>query len=237
MTPSKNHIWIASFDIGKKNFAFCIEEIDKKVLLKCKLPKNRYNENGTMTNEMKKAMEKVLMNGKTILFKNSDLTENCDKKKTLDTETYYNMYDLLNKYVSYFDYCECIVIERQMMFGKQTNPMAVKLAQHCYSFFVYYYGRFKPVFEYDAYNKTQVLGCEMTPVKTKKGKTKYKAIDKPARKKWSVKVCEELLKSRNDTTTLDLFYKLGRKKDDISDTILQLQAFKVHYYIDNKIIF
>ena len=218
---------IASFDIGKINFAFCIEEFDEKELATIHLPplKSRYNPNGTPTPEMNEVLTRILKNGKLILFKNTDLTKGCDKGKTLDIQTYYNMYDLLAQYDEAFSSCKYIVIERQMMFGRQTNPMAVKLAQHCFSYFIMKHSNIKPE-EYDAYNKTQVLGCEMLETKTKTNKLKYKTIDKPARKKWSVKKCEELFNLRNDQDSLNMF-KSSKKKDDISDTILQVQAYKV----------
>ena len=49
-----------------------------------------------------------------------------------------------------------ILIEKQMAFGPQKqNIMAVKLAQHCYSYFMFYYkDKIKPnVIEYPACNK------------------------------------------------------------------------------------
>jgi hypothetical protein len=108
---SSDIIWIASFDIGKKNFAFCIEETDRASLLKLKkkIPvmgkkteaPTRYNLDGTPTPKMKKILDAVCHNGKLILFKNSDLTANC-ADVSLDPETFHNMTDLLDSYRAYW---------------------------------------------------------------------------------------------------------------------------------------
>ena len=107
------------------------------------------------------------------------------------------MNDELDKHVDLWDKCDVFIIEKQMMFGKQTNPMAVKLAQHCYSYFVFKYGRFKKIIEFPAYNKTQVLGALKNKVKNK-----YKSIPKPQRKKWCINKALEILEERKDNNTI-----------------------------------
>jgi hypothetical protein len=69
-------VWVASFDIGKKNFAFYIEEFDKAELMKLpRIPNsNRYNADGTTTPCFTNIVKKVCLNGKKILFENTDLT-------------------------------------------------------------------------------------------------------------------------------------------------------------------
>ena len=59
-------IWIASFDIGKKNFAFYIQEFDPTQLSQIKnIPKDsRYNTEGTCKEPFKNTMEQVYKNGK-----------------------------------------------------------------------------------------------------------------------------------------------------------------------------
>ncbi len=70
------------------------------------------------------------------------------------------MYELLEEYKSYFDKCDVILIEQQMSFGaKKYNTLAVKLGQHCMSYFIYKYGKTKKVIEYPAYYKTITLGA------------------------------------------------------------------------------
>ena len=226
-------VWIASFDIGKKNFAFYIEEFDKSEIMK--LPRiqssKRYNSDGTTTPDFEKIVKKVCTNGKSIIFENSDLTEGCKKSSYLDPETYHNMTDLLDRYVDYWDQCDAFVIEKQMSFGKRHNTMALKLGQHCWSYFSFKYGRFKEIVEFPAYYKTQVLGAKKI---ISKGGTKYKAIDKPARKKWSVEKAISILKDRNDDKTISTLTS-AKKRDDLADVLCQLQAFKILVYIDKVI--
>lgn len=226
-----NFIWICSVDIGKKNFCFYIEEVNVEKISNIKnIPKNiRYNENGTATTEMQNILDQICNNGKTILHKNSDLTHNCEKGKYLDTETFFNMNDLLDKYGDYFDKCSIFIIEQQM----KKNYMAMKLGQHCFSYFSIRYGRFKTILEFPSYYKTQILGAEkIKGKKYKNGKFKWKTIDKTARKKWSIIKATEILKKRGEFDTIDNI-KSKTKKDDLADTLSQLQAFKYLYYIDN----
>jgi len=231
-----NTTWLASFDIGKRNFAFYIEEIKSQelYLLETIPVKKRYNDDGTPTPKMEEILKKVTNNGKSIIHKNTDLTYNCDKTKYLDTETFYNMYDLLDKYSNYWDQCEKFVIEQQMNFGKRKNPMAMKLGQHCYSYFIFSYGRFKGVnhvIEFPSYHKTQVLGAQKERGKKyKNGNYKWKSMDQRSRKKWSVVKAIEILTDRGEEDVINNI-KTKAKKDDLADTLTQLQAYKFLHYV------
>jgi hypothetical protein len=228
-------IWIASFDIGHVNFAFYVEEFKQKALSEIKnIPKEvRYNQNGTPTCAMGKILEKVFLNGKTILHKNCNITKDCIKGKKLDPNVLYNMIDLLDSYSSYWDKCNYFVVEQQMQFGKfKINPKALRLGHHCQSYFMFRYGRFKQVVEFPAYHKTQVLGCEkIKGVKYKNGKPRWKAIDKPSRKKWGVLKATEILTNRGEEHTINNI-NTKTKKDDLADTLIQLQAFKYLYFVN-----
>ena len=230
-----NKVWICSIDIGKKNFAFYIEEIDVSQLQSLKyIPeKQRYEIDGTSKPEFSQILKDVCVNGKNILFKNTDLTVGCNQKAYLDIETLHNLTDLLDEYIQYWDKCEVILIEKQMSFGKKVNTLALKIAQHCWSYFAFKYGRFKKLIEFPAYYKTQILGAQKIK-KVYKTKISYKAIDKPARKKWTIEKAMDILAERNDFTTLSTLTS-QRKKDDLADVICQLQAFKVLYYIDKSL--
>lgn len=230
-------VTIASFDIGKKNFAFLIEEFDRNALLNLKdIPeKKRYNPNGTPTESFAILLNKICTNGKTILHRNYDLTTNCDKKSYLDPEIYQNMYDVLDEHSELFDNCLCIIIEEQMSFGKnKTNTMAVKLGQHCYSYFTYRYRRFKYVSSFPAYHKTQVLGAPKKEKKTKKGKITWKTMEKKDRKKWAVKKAIEILKERGEEKVLQGI-KGASKKDDLADVLVQLQAYKYLTFVSKVV--
>lgn len=230
-------VWLASFDIGRVNFAFYIEEVNVKELMAIKnVPKtHRYNPDGTPTGKMQSLLDQVCMNGRTVLHKNLDLTENCDPKAKLDPETYHNMIDALNEYKEYWDKCSAFVIEEQMSFGAKINKMAVKLGQHCYSYFTFLYGRQKHYIEFRAFYKTQILGAEkgISDKPYKSGKPRYVAMKKPQRKKWSVQKATEILEGRDELAVLENLSSKA-KKDDLADTLCQLQAFKYLVYVDKS---
>lgn len=230
-------VWVASFDIGKINFAFCIEEFDKKELLEIQnIPKSmRYNADGTATKVFAEILEQVFANGKIIIHKNLNLTKNCDPKKKLDPETFQNMVDVLDEYKEYWSKCSAFVIEEQMSFGRKINKMAMKLGQHCYSYFVCRFARFKQIIEFPAYHKTQVLGAPKVEGKPyKSGKKRWKAMSKPQRKKWSIEQAIEILNNRGEMEILDGLTTV-RKKDDLADVLTQLQAFKYLVYVEKQL--
>ena len=233
MIDNENIIWIASFDIGKKNFAFYIEEINLKKLQEIKnIPKiKRYKTDGTCSDEFEIVIKDVYMNGKKILIKNIDLTVNTDKNKYFDIEICHNLIDILNNYEEYFDNVSYIIVEQQMSFGKKVNTMALKLGQHCESYFLFKYGRSKEIIEFPSYYKTQVLGSKKMKKITKTGKISYISIDKTKRKKWAIDEASMILAEREDFHTLTEITSM-KKADDVSDVIIQLQAFKYLYFID-----
>jgi hypothetical protein len=224
---------IASFDIGKVNFAFYVEQVNVKELEKIKnIEKTkRYNVDGTTKNEFENILENVYRNGKKILLKKFDLTEGTDKSKYFDTDICYNLFDLLDEYKEYWDEVKYVIVEKQMAFGKKINTMALKLGQSCQSYFMMNYGRDVRVIEFPAYHKTLVLGAPQTLTKTKTGKEKYKTLGDRERKKWSVREGFYILSLRDDNETMS---ELGtiKKLDDVNDVIVQLQAFKYLFFIE-----
>ena len=234
-------IQISSFDIGKKNFAFYIEEFDRDETMGFpNIPSDeRYNPNGTPTPKMQTLLDKICMNGRTILHENYDLTKNCDPSAKLDPETFHNMTDVLDKYGSYWDKCTAFIVEKQMEFaGKALNMPAVKLGQHCQSYFMFRYGRTKQFVEFDAQHKGKVMGCpkminEKKP-KFKNGKDNWCAMPKSKRKKYGVKQATEILTQRGESKILAGIKTVG-KKDDLADTLLQLQAFKYLAFVEKML--
>ncbi len=91
---------IAAFDIGKKNFAFVVQEFETQEL------------------EAATTKDKLYVTGKIILFKNVNLTNGC-KKCYLDPRTFINMTDTLDAYKHIWDTCSAFVIEQQMSFGRK----------------------------------------------------------------------------------------------------------------------
>jgi len=142
------------------------------------------------------------------------------------------MIDILDIYKKYWDNVSYFVVEQQMSFGKKNNTKALKLAQNCESYFMFNYGRFNKVIEFPAYHKTQILGCEKNSKKTKTGKINYKNIDQRSRKKWSIEEGISVFIERDDFETITEI-STYKKVDDIYDCVIQLQAFKYLYFIDN----
>jgi hypothetical protein len=241
-------IWVASFDIGKKNFAFYIEEFNVSELeslrenesiklikdtrkTKGNLKYTGYGPDGVPSDCLQNVLDAVCTNGRTIVHKVVDLTTGSAPGSYLDSVCFYNMNDLLDKYRSYWDKCSYVIIEMQMSFGKKRNPMAMKLGQHCYSWFTVKCGRDLPVFEFPAYHKTQVLGCKkLKGAPLKKGGYRWKSVEKPARKKWSVSKAIQILGLRGELSVLDGLTTVT-KKDDLADTLTQLQAFKYLFWV------
>jgi len=230
------NIWITSFDIGKKNFSFYVEEFDTteiKELLP--IAKNsRYNVDGTPTPKFKIILDKICNTGQRVLHENADLTENCAKGSYLDPESFHNMTSLLDHYKQYWDQTDIFVIEQQMSFGKNRNTMAIKLGQHCYSYFAIKYGKTKQIIEFPAYHKTQILGAPKTKSITKKGKVSWKAVDKAARKKWAVEKASIILADRGDFEGMSEMLSKG-KKDDYADTLCQAQAAKYLIFVEKSL--
>lgn len=233
ITDEKEYkIWVASFDIGKINFAFYIEEIDTFQLKNTKnISKlKRYNVDGTCTSDFSEILDNVFRNGKKILLKKFNISQNIDKKKYFDLEICHNMFDVLDEYKDYWNNVSYFIIEQQMSFGKKCNTMALKIGQHCESYFMFKYGRFKNVIEFPSYHKTQILGFQKILKKLKNGKSKY-ISNAYKRKKWAIEIATYILTQREDFETLEYLLK-NKKKDDISDTIIQLQSWKYLNFID-----
>jgi len=233
MDNKNDIIWVASFDIGKCNFCFYIEEFKlSQIESIINIPKSkRYNPNGTCTPEFNLILNQIYMNGTKKLLKNVNLTKGTDKNKYFDIELCHNLIDVLDEHSEYWDNCSYFVVEQQMSFGKKVNTMALKLGQHCESYFLFKYGRFRKVIEFPSYHKTQVLGSEKLEKITKKGKKTYKNVDKYARKKWAIEKGAGVLAQRNDFNTLTEITSM-KKKDDCMDNIVQMQAFKYLYFVD-----
>lgn len=217
-----NTIYIASFDIGKKNFAFTIEKINLSLLNNIKnIPKDlRYDKNNIATPEFNQILDDLYKVGEVILVENLDLTYDCQKSKYLDPKIYINMYDKLEEYREYWDKCDVFIIEQQMSFGKNKyNTMALKLGQHCYSYFISYYRDSKQIIEYPAYLKTQTLGAP-------------KKLTKPQRKKWAVEKLDYISNLRQCNKLLNI--KTKKKKDDMADCLLMNISYCYLYHVDQQ---
>ena len=209
----------------------------------CPTKKDRFIKNGkkdtSPTEKYTNFLEEFYHCGRTILCSNNDIT--CDLKdqvkdepkkrkkkgeqkeekpvkkrgsKALDCNVFLRLTALLDKHKEYFDKCSTIIIEQQMSFGSKINTMAIKIAQHTYSYFLFRYGNTKKIVEFPSYNKTQILGAPG-------------GLDKPQRKKWAIEKANEIWTMRGDLDTVDMI-GTKKKKDDMSDCLLHVLAYIIH---------
>ena len=242
MNKSEKKEWIAAFDPGKVNFAFIIEEIDTELLqtITCPSKRDRFVKKGKEddpTESYINFLEKFYHCGRTVQCVNTDITkdivENPEPKKrrkkgdpppppvekkkkgskALDASIFLRLTERLAQYKEYFDKCSTIIIEQQMSFGTKINTMAIKIAQHTYSYFLFRYGASKKIIEFPSYNKTQILGAPA-------------GLEKPQRKKWAVSKADEIWALRGDLETVDMV-KSKKKKDDMSDCLLHVLSYMI----------
>lgn len=230
--PDDNKIWIASFDPASLNFAFCIEEIDiaqfNNVI---NIPNNeRYNNDGTCKPKFQDLIKQVCSNGKIIMCNNVNLKKDSLISSKHHHSTFQSLINCLDEYKSYWDNVHYFIIERQL----RKNVIASRLSVVCMSYFLFQYGNFREIIEFESKHKTMVLGAPRDEKKDKKGRTKFVSTSGYTRKKWSVKTGTELLNERGEMQVIKDIDKI-RKKDDIFDTILQLQAFKFLRFVDKML--
>lgn len=213
---------IAAFDIGKKNFAFAIEYITEEEIQELKDSEKETIKKGKKKFQVINPAKKF-EKGKLVLLENIDLTYDCDDSY-LDPRVYKNMIKVLDERKEYWNKCDLILIEQQMSFGRRkTNTMALKLGQHCYSYFSIVFPEIE-VLEFPAYHKTQVLRA---PKKFGKIEKTYKngktVLIQDNLKKWSTRKAISILDLRQDSEFLQKLNSL-KKKDDASDCVLMIQA-------------
>lgn len=133
-------------------------------------------------------------------------------------KTYQMLTDFLNKYKEFYDYCDLIIIEKQL----PKNYKAVRISQHTITYFSIYLFN-KPllpmIIELDPKIKNKVLNIP-------------KNIKSKQLKIWSVNKAKELLIQRNDYNGIKILNNF-KKQDDLSDAICQIEAFFLYLKLLN----
>lgn len=257
---------IASFDIGKKNFAYYVEEFNLNDLLKVRRLDNDIPFNslrGKWNNapaEMQSIVDTMCINGRRIYFGVENFQVDDAKYSTnLDNPTLKNFFKFMRNKCGLWIDCDVFVIEQQFvnLHGRHRgiNMDAIKLGAITHAWLLEQYPH-KVITTFGSTNKTQALG---SPPK----------LNKAARKKWSTEKALEIFKKRDDREAImayQLTEKIKRKRinteekvqsyliefedcaedikalaetivrtrqklDDISDTLIQLQAYKYLTFI------
>lgn len=219
-------VLIASFDIGRENFAFYVEEVylDDITTIRDRIkvpPKTKwYQKSGEPTPEFQEVLNEVYLSGKVREWKNHDIRDpNNLNPKQLNNQILFNLTTLLRSYRELWDSCDMFLVEQQ----HRLNPAAIWVSHHLMAHLIEIYGTSKPIFQYSANMKYRVNGCP----KMKNGKK----ITKYQRKKWAVELGNDIMELREDDDGLE---QLNRTKaDDLGDTLVQLQAYKFQKWVEN----
>ena len=233
---------ILSVDIGVHNTAFYLEEFDeneiKQMIKKHNLSKTekRYDENGLAIGTYKKIVDDMCQIGNCIFVEKLNLSDK--KGAVFDLQTFINFTYFLDNNKKIMDTVDTVVIEQQL----KTNPMAQRVEQHCISWFTYNYLDSKDIIVFPSRNKYLMLGLPRNVFDEKK--KIVRKITKNERKKWACEYTLSILTKKkvnivdgiiNSEKLIEyIFDKNSNKKDDISDTICQLNAYKIKKYLDNK---
>lgn len=122
-----------------------------------------------------------------------------------------NLNNFLDRFLDHFRETDLIIIERQL----PENYKATRIAQHTISYFLL---KLKDspltptIVEISPQLKGKILGAP-------------KGIGKRELKKWAIEEADRLLRKRGDTYGLDLMKSIKGKKDDLADTLCQIEAY------------
>lgn len=201
---------IAAFDMGTRNFAFCVEEVTEP--LPPPTPET-FDVLGQPTDAYAAFLKQVYASGKLIECQCIDLLALCTEQR--QDNLYLGLNAVLDQFRRLWDHVDVILVEQQMAYGKnKSNIQALRLAQHCLTYFYTVYGPFKVVQEMPSTLKTRMLGC---PLQQRKQHAQ--------RKRFAVDRVEGILRDRGDT--LREHWALLPKRDDVSDCILMIQVYKI----------
>jgi hypothetical protein len=261
----KKTLRVASFDIGKTNFAQYLEDFDLDDVLELRtiyndLPSAKQRRTkGALSQEILFVLDALYRKSQRVSIGVFDFTDATTKQSKLTNQVRLAFLEHMCAYKDLFATCDLFIIEQQFvnMYGRNRgiNLDAVKLGEGLTLWILEHFPS-KSVQFFGSQYKTQVLGA---PTK----------LTKPQRKKWSVEHTEDLFQRRKDEEMLacfelsrnvkrkrinteervqtfllpfanaspDIFLlaeKIVRHKqklDDVSDVVLQLQAYKYRTFI------
>lgn len=221
-------IRIASFDIGKKNFAQYVEDTDVsqlKILEKeyksLHSSKKKRSKNVATSPEVFDILNKLYLAGTRVQTGVYDLRSS-PSIKYLDIQTRRNILNHLEKFRKEWKDVDVVIVEQQFFKtwggrgknkGSEANVDAIKVGELVIGWFLSEYPD-KIVEYFSSQNKTKLLGAD-------------KIMSKPQRKKWAEVKAREIYNLRSDIEMIDLFV--------LQDTIFRKRlkaADKIQEYID-----
>lgn len=214
---------IASFDIGKNNFAQYVEKCSLDKLLELNKKYQRLDSSlkrrtkGSMNKSVEKILEELFLCGERVDIGVFNFqTGDASKSKKLDNHTRLNFLKHMEQYKWLWETCDIFLIEQQFINtfvrGGGINVDALKLGE---ALTIWILDRFpdKTVVSFGSQYKTQVLGA---PEKLKK----------PQRKKWAVQKTLDIFTLREDQEAIQIYAlteKIKRKRLNTED--------KIQYYL------
>lgn len=148
-------MWVASFDIGIKNFAFVVLDVD--------------------THTASTSVESTSF--EIVHFENMDLTESSSYSSPNTTSgmmmVYRNVHEVLSSFEMLWEQCDVLLIEQQMQHRHASNIKALKISQHVLAHLLLRHPS-KTIAEFPSYHKTQVWKA---PARLAKHQRKKWAVD------------------------------------------------------------
>lgn len=144
-----------------------------------------------------------------LAFDKQDLEEIDETADVISNHTYQNLTYFLDKYGSYWNTTHIVIVERQL----PQNYKAVRISQHTISYFMLMLRN----------SELRPLVVEINPKVKGKILKAPKELTEKQLKKWAVEKATELLTTQGDTKSLEIMSKL-KKKDDVADTVCQIEA-------------
>lgn len=213
---------VASFDIGRKNFAQYVEEVDFSLLETLKqeyllLPKKKQRRvGGPMNEDVADILERICVSGRRVQTGVYDLRG--EAGDTLDMETRKNIINHLEDHIELWDSCNAFVIEQQFFKqqvykgkGTQANVKAIKVAEIVSTWFLTMYPT-RVVEFFGSQNKTQMLGAPY-------------GLGDTQRKRWATRKAREIYTKRGDIDMIDIFQLSDAVKGKPTKTQKQIDRY------------
>lgn len=202
---------LASFDIGKKNFAHYVESLSEDDIVRLESLRTEYSQlpkkqqrrvKGPMNPRIKNILDGVCLTGTRVHTGVYDLRD--DKESNiLDIQTRRNILMHLDSYRSLWSRCDRIIIEQQFFRtgiykgrGTEANVDAIKIGELVIGWFLNEFP-YRDISYFGSQNKTLMLGAPYN-------------LDKSGRKRWACVKGEEIYRARGDVDMIELFDLMKR---------------------------